>query len=70
VGRFFDSVRYIEWDKNEVIDAVQCASLILNSNTEDSNTSVICCSIKRDKGLIQKILSHFDSKSAIVNIEK
>jgi hypothetical protein len=72
VGRFFDSVRYIEWDKKETeaIDAVQCASLILNSITEDSKMSVTCCTIKRDKRLIHKIIGHFDSKSVRVNVEK
>lgn len=71
---YYKNIHAIELDKQdtESIDAVISASLLLNSRTDESDMCILCCSIKRDKDLLQKFIGRFsaqDSKS-IVSIAK
>ena len=69
VNDLFGNAHYLDQQDNEVMDPIYCASLLLNSKR---GLGLVCCSVKRDKGLVQKIISQFSGqdRKSIVHIAK
>lgn len=73
-NKFFYKAQHISLESPVEVDAVLCASVLLNSKRKEAEIGLLSCSIKRDKGFIQKILDQLsaqnNSKKSIVTVAK